>query len=154
MAEPKRLDTAFRVVAWSHIVAQLTGTWANRLLAPTDVPFAQFGVLQHFARYPERGQTVGEVASAFQANQPAITKTLQHLVRKGFLRVERAGGDGRKRVHFVTAAGQAAHRAARARLAPVAALTFADWSDADLEKLDALMTRLKTWLDTNRDAAG
>ncbi len=154
MAEQDRLETAFRVVTWAHVIAQLTGTWANRLLAPTDVPYAQFGVLQHFARHPERGETVGEVAAAFQANQPAMTKTLQHLVRKGFLRVERSGGDGRKRVHFVTEAGRMAHRAALARLAPVAALTFADWSDADLIQIDDLMTRLKTWLDTNRDAAG
>jgi DNA-binding MarR family transcriptional regulator len=151
MSKQNRLETAFRVVTWTHIVAQLTGTWANRLLTPTDVPFAQFGVLQHFARLPSRGQTVGEVTSAFQANQSAITKTLQHLVRKGFLRVERVGDDGRKRVHFVTEAGRAAHQAALARLAPMVAMTFADWTDADIARLDELMGRLKVWLDTHRD---
>jgi DNA-binding MarR family transcriptional regulator len=111
-------------------------------------------MLNHFVRVPPPVKTVGEIARAFQAPQPGITKTAQKLIAKGFLAAEEDPEDGRRKLLSLTAAGRAAHMAALVRLRPDADLIFGDWSDADLQGLKQPLFRLKHWLDNNRHNLG
>ena len=133
------------------ICAQLAGTRGRRLLAEADLPPAQFAMLNHFSHRPAREQRVADLADAFEVNQPAITKTLQKLVKKGYLEVRPGEEDRRVRWHRITAQGLAAHDKARALFGPDLAKVFASWSEADLTDFNRLLDKLKVWLDDNRD---
>lgn len=67
------------------ICAQLLGTRATEALGE-DLPPPQFTMLNHFVGVPPPVKTVGQMAQAFQAPQPGITKTAQKLIAKGSLR--------------------------------------------------------------------
>ena len=131
------------------ICAQLLTTRATEALGD-DLPPPQFTMPNHFVRVPPPVKTVGEIARAFQAPQPGITKTAQKLLAKGFLAAEDDPEDGRRKLLSVTDAGRAAHMAALIRLRPDANLIFGDWSDDDLAGLKEPLFRLKYWLDNNR----
>jgi DNA-binding MarR family transcriptional regulator len=133
------------------ICAQLAGTRGRRLLGQADLPPAQFVVLNHFSHHPERERRVADLAAAFEVNQPAITKSLQKLVKKGYLEVRPGEDDRRVRWHKITAAGLAAHAKARDRFGPDLVKIFADWSPAELDTFNRLLDKLKVWLDDNRD---
>jgi DNA-binding MarR family transcriptional regulator len=148
---PRPGDKRYQIVTYVGIADQLLTTAANRALAHDDLPLAQFVMLQHFSHEPERGHGVSQVADAFQVPQPGVTKMLQRLVRKGFLEVRPGPEDGRLKLHFLTPAGLAAHRAGVARLMPEVARIFTDWPPEDIDRLHGLLFRLKTWLDRDRD---
>lgn len=144
-------DLIYETLNFIGIADQLMTTRANRVLAEGDLPFPQFVMLSHFSKDPGRRRTVNGVASAFQAPQPGITKTLAKLRKRGFVEMRAAEDDRRVREVWVTPAGLAAHRAALKRITPDARLIFAGWDDADLQRLHDLLERLKSWLDDNRD---
>ena len=151
MSIPRPGDKRFQILNYVGIVDQLATTVANRLLAADDLPLAQFVMLNHFSHEPARGQTVMEVARAFQTQQAGITKMLQRLVKKGYLRVEHSREDRRLRIHCITEQGLRAHADAIGRLMPEIARTFAQWQPADIDRLHGLLFRLKDWLDRDRD---
>jgi len=144
-------DPRWRAINWIMICAQLAGTRGRRLLADADLPPAQFVILNHFSHHPERERRVADIAGAFEVNQPAITKTLQKLVAKGFLAVRPGDDDRRARWHRVTPQGLAAHARARDRFGPDLATIFQDWSPAELADFNRLLDKLKVWLDEHRD---
>lgn len=146
-------DRRFRILNWIGIVDQLAMTKANRVLDTIDLPMPQFVVLNHFSHRPEERRTVTGVAAAFQQPQPGMTKTIQKLVERGYLRAEPDASDGRVKQLMLTAAGSAAHTAARERLAPDIAATFAGWNARELDTLLRLLDRLRVHLDTHRDPA-
>ena len=143
---------AFRIVNWVGIVDQLATTTGSRLLAPLEVPLPQFVMLNHFSHKPDEARTVTGVARALQQPQPGITKTIQKMVARGWLREQASATDGRSKTLKITASGQAKHRAAIAALMPGLSEAFADWSLADQARLFELLDRLKIWFDDNRDA--
>jgi DNA-binding MarR family transcriptional regulator len=148
---PRPGDRRFQIVNYVGIADQLLTTRANRILADGDLPLAQFVMLNHFSHEPARGRSVTEIASAFEAPQPGITKMLQRLVRKGLIEVRGAPGDARVRLHHLTAKGRRAHARALERVLPEVARLFADWAEEDVAKLHALLFRLKSELDRARD---
>lgn len=143
--------TLLQVLNFIGIANQLAVTRANQVLADGNLPFPQFVMLSHFSKDPARPRTVTGIASAFQAPQPGITKTVQKMVRRGFLEARPDPEDGRSRHLFMTEAGAAAFATANAALAPTARKAFADWPTADILALHGLLRRLKDWLDDNRD---
>jgi len=143
--------TLLQVLNFIGIANQLAVTRANQMLAEGSLPFQQFVMLSHFAKDPERPRTVTGIASAFQAPQPGITKTVQKMVRRGYLETRPDAEDGRSRQLFMTKAGAGAFAKANAALAPLARKAFADWPEADILNLHRLLHRLKDWLDENRD---
>lgn len=150
MGRALRSDLRFGILNWVGIINQLTTTQANRLLAATELPFTQFIMLNHFSHRPDEGKTVSRIAQAMQQPQPGITKTVQKLLRKEFLRTAANPDDGRSKQLFLTDAGSAAHAQAIEYLGPGFRATFAEWSDEDMMTLFALLDRLKTYLDDNR----
>lgn len=148
MTEP---PLPFRIVNWIGIVDQLASTEATRLLRPLDVPLPQFILLNHFSHRPEMERTVTTVARALQQPQPGITKTVQKMVARGWLKEQASAEDGRSKVLRLTAPGQAKHRAALAALMPGLSQAFAGWPEEDKQRLFELLDRLKVWFDASRD---
>ena len=148
MTEP---HLAFRIVNWIGIIDQLTTTEANRVLKPLGLQMSQFVLLNHLSRRPDEPRTVGAIARALQQQQPAVTKTVQKLVDKGWIRERASDTDGRSKLLTLTAAGLARHRAAVAALVPGVERAFAGWSERDQRTLFSLLDRLKAWLDEDRD---
>ncbi len=147
-------DPRWRATNWIMICAQLIGTRGRHLLAAADLPPPQFVMLNHFSHHPEREQRVADIAAAFEVNQPAVTKTLQKLVAKGFMEVRAGERDKRERYHKVTPAGLAAHAKARALFGPDLATVFDGWSEVELAELNRLLDKLKVYLDENRTVGG
>lgn len=146
--DPEQLK---QVLIWLGVTNQLTTTRFNQLMSESNLPLPQFAMLNHFSRDPQQQYTVTQLASAFQANQPAITKTVQHLISKGYLAVQVSQEDKRVKYHSITAAGLAAHQQAIDRILPDAQLIFAQWSAEEIETLHQSLYRLKNWLDDHRD---
>ncbi|TWT02864.1 MarR family winged helix-turn-helix transcriptional regulator [Reyranella sp. CPCC 100927] len=140
----------FRIINWIGIIDQLVGTQANRLLRPLDMPLPQFIMLNHFSHRLTEGKTVMSIARAMQQPQPGITKTVQKMLAKRWLREQANPEDGRSKVLFLTPAGLARHNEAVAIFARELAPAFGGWSPAELEQLFAQLDRLKIWLDDNR----
>jgi hypothetical protein len=118
--DPEKLK---QVLTWIGVANQLTTTRFNQLMAESNLPLPQFSMLNHFSRDPKAHYTITQLVSAFQANQPAITKT-----------------------------GLAAHQQAIAQIIPDAQLMFATWRPEEIEALHQSLFRLKNWLDDHRDA--
>jgi DNA-binding MarR family transcriptional regulator len=143
-------DLRFRILNWVGIIDQLASNRANRTLRDLDLPLPQFVMLNHFSHRPEEGKTVGGIARAMQQLPPAVTKTTQKLLAKGYLREAPSAEDARSKQLFLTARGKAAHGKAIAALVPEVVPAFADWKPADLEQFWQYLDKLKLWLDQNR----
>jgi DNA-binding MarR family transcriptional regulator len=145
---PEKLQ---QVLVWIGVVNQLTTTRFNQMMAESNLPLPQFIMLNHFKRKPLQGYTITQLASAFQANQPAITKTVQHLVKKGYLDIQVSKEDKRVKYHFITKVGLEAHQKAIDCILPDAQLIFTEWSVEEIDTLHQSLFRLKNWLDDHRD---
>jgi len=144
-------DLIYETLNFIGIADQLLTTRVNQVLADSDLPMPQFAMLSHFSKDPSRVRTVTGIASAFQAPQPGITKTIAKLRRRGYVEMRPSTSDRRVREMYVTGDGLAAFRAALKLLTPEARLIFAEWDDHDLRRLHDLLERLKSWLDDNRE---
>jgi DNA-binding MarR family transcriptional regulator len=147
--EPEQLT---QILIWIGVSNQLTTTRFNKLMSESNLPLPQFTMLNHFSRNPQQRHTITQLASAFQANQPAITKTVQHLIEKGYLDFQVSQEDKRVKFHSITAAGLEAHQQAIAQIIPDAQLIFAEWSAEEIDTLHKSLFRLKNWLDDRRDS--
>jgi DNA-binding MarR family transcriptional regulator len=147
--EPEQLT---QILIWIGVSNQLTTTRFNKLMSESNLPLPQFTMLNHFSRNPQQRHTITQLASAFQANQPAITKTVQHLIEKGYLDFQVSQEDKRFKFHSITAAGLEAHQQAIAQIIPDAQLIFAEWSAEEIDTLHKSLFRLKNWLDDRRDS--
>jgi DNA-binding MarR family transcriptional regulator len=147
--EPEQLT---QILIWIGVSNQLTTTRFNKLMSESSLPLPQFTMLNHFSRNPQQRHTITQLASAFQANQPAITKTVQHLIEKGYLDFQVSQEDKRVKFHSITATGLEAHQQAIAQIIPDAQLIFAEWSAEEIDSLHKSLFRLKNWLDDRRDS--
>jgi DNA-binding MarR family transcriptional regulator len=146
--EPEQLT---QILIWMGVANQLTTTRFDRLMTEHNLPLPQFTMLNHFSRDPQQRYTITQLASAFQANQPAIAKTVQHLIEKGNLDFQVSQEDKRVKFHTITAAGLAAHQQAIAIIQLDAQLIFGEWTPEEIEIFHQSLFRLKNWLDERRD---
>jgi DNA-binding MarR family transcriptional regulator len=144
-------DKLQEILTWVGTTHQLATTRLNQLLADTDLPLSQFILLSHFSQEPQQPYTVTQLTTDFQANQPAITKTIQSLVSKGYLSVEVSPSDRRVRHHYLTTAGREVCQAAIETITPYTQLIFAEWTEQEVESLHQSLFRLKHWLHDNRE---
>lgn len=151
MTEP---PLAFRIVNWIGIIDQLASTEANRALKAHGLALPQFVLLNHFSHRLDEPKTITAIARAFQQPQPGVTKTVQKLVAKGWLRERSDGRDGRSKQLHITPRGLARHQAALQALMPKLAEAFSDWSEKDQQALFSQLDRLKQWFDRDRDRTG
>ena len=98
----------------------------------------------------EAAKTVSGIAGAMQQLPPAVTKTTQKLLAKGYLREVPSADDARSKLLFLTPRGRTAHGKAIAALLPELAPAFSGWTPAELEQFWQYLDRLKVWFDRNR----
>ena len=138
----------WRIFNWIGIIDQLAQTRATRALDDLKLPFPQFVMLNHFSHRPNEAKTVTSVTAALQQPQPGVTKTIQKLVARKFLKADPAPGDGRSKLLTITPKGLEFHARAIAAFVPQFADAFSGWDDAEMEALGLQLDRLKVWLDT------
>jgi DNA-binding MarR family transcriptional regulator len=140
-----------RIFILIGIINQLATTRINRILKLQDLPMAQFVLLQHFSHQPNREWTVTQLANALEVNQPAMTKTTQRLLKKGFLEMKVIATDKRIKQFSITDAGSSVLNSAWGKLGPEIGQLFSAWDPSDLSILQELLERLKVQLDEARD---
>lgn len=138
----------WRIFNWIGIIDQLATARAERTLAELKLPFPQFVMLNHFSHRPQEAKTVTSVASALQQPQPGVTKTIQKLVARKFLKSDPAPGDARSKLLTVTPKGLEIHQRAIAAFVPRFAEAFQGWEDKEMEDLVRHLDRLKIWMDS------
>ena len=138
----------WRIFNWIGIINQLSTARASRTLAELKLPFPQFIILNHFSHKPQETKTVGSVASAMQQPQPGVSKTIQKMIARKFLRADPAPGDGRSKLLTITPKGLEIQARAIAAFVPRFAEVFSGWEDSEMEGLAHQLDRLKVWLDT------
>ena len=139
--DPRKLR---QILLWLGSAEKRLVTRANRALKGAELPYAQFLILDHLASLPGQGWTVTELASALETGQPGVSKILNRLAAKNYVRVESGLDDRRLKRHFLTESGFSAHGDASRRLAPQAGAVFRDWQAGDIDTLHKLLYRLKS----------
>lgn len=137
---------ARQCLVWLGTAERRLAGRVNRALTGSDLPFAQFVVLDHLASLPGEPWTVSSLAGALEIGQPGVSKILRRLAAKDYVETDPDPRDRRIRRVRLTRAGRAAHRDAADRVAPLAAEAFAGWSAADVDALHGLLRRLKSSL--------
>jgi DNA-binding MarR family transcriptional regulator len=138
----------WRIFNWIGIIDQLATTRAARALAELKLPMPQFIMLNHFSHRPNEAKTVTSVSAALQQPQPGVTKTIQKLIGRKFLKADPAPGDARSKLLTITPKGLETHARAVAAFVPRFAEVYGGWEDAEMADLFAKLDRLKVWLDT------
>lgn len=147
-ADPGRDPPAFQLLNEIGIIAQLSGTRAERLLAP-DLTMSQFVVLNHFHRLGGERSLV-RLAAAMQVTKGAMTNTVARLHAKGWVAVRPDPNDGRGKLVAILPAGTAARNSAILRLmADFGGLDDAVGTDSTADLL-ATLRRIRIWLDATR----
>lgn len=142
------IESVWKILTWIGIIDQLSRTRMTRALKATDLPYPQFVLMNHFSHRPKEAKTVTAIARAMQQPQPGVTKTVQKLIKKDFVRVEESRDDARARLLYMTPKGQRALERAVQALVPVFKNAFEDWSQDDMSDLFQRLDRLKVWMDT------
>jgi len=138
----------WRIFNWIGIIDQLATSRAKRTLVDLKLPFPQFVMLNHFSHRPQEAKTVTSVAAALQQPQPGVTKTIQKLVARKFLKADPSPGDARSKLLTLTPKGLEIHQRAVAAFVPAFAEVFQGWDDKEMEDLVRQLDRLKIWMDT------
>ncbi len=147
-ADPGPDPPAFQLLNEIGIIAQLSGTRAERLLAP-DLTMAQFVVLNHFHRLGGERSLV-RLATAMQVTKAAMTNTIARLHAKGWVSVRPDPNDGRGKLVALLPPGEAArHRAIFLLMADLGGLGEAVDAESAATLL-ALLRRIRVWLDGTR----
>ena len=141
-------QVGWRIFNWIGIIDQLATARAQRTLADLKLPFPQFVMLNHFSHRPHEVKSVTAVAFALQQPQPGVTKTIQKLIARKFLKADPAPGDARSKLLTITPKGLEIQARAIAAFGPRFAEAFQGWDDAEMEELFAKLDRLKVWMDS------
>jgi DNA-binding MarR family transcriptional regulator len=147
-ATENQAQVGWRIFNWIGIIDQLATARAERTLAELKLPFPQFVMLNHFSHRPHEAKTVTAVSSALQQPQPGVTKTIQKLIARKFLKADPAPGDARSKLLTITPKGLEIQTRAIAAFAPRFAEAFQGWEEAQMEELFAKLDRLKVWIDS------
>jgi DNA-binding MarR family transcriptional regulator len=145
---PTEIDAVSKIFTWIGIINQLSRARITRALKSTDLPYPQFVLLTHFNHRPKEAKTITGIARAMQQPQPGVTKTVQKLIKKDFLRMEESREDARARLIYLTPKGQRAIERAVMLLVPLFKDTFEDWSEEEMQDLITRLDKLKVWMDT------
>ena len=133
------------------IAYQLLVTRFGQVVSEDLIPFPQFVMLSHFMKDPKRQRTISTIASAFQAPQPGITKTIQKLVQHKLVEEQSNPDDGRSKILYITKKGINTFSTALSKLAPDMRQVFSTMSEEELKVMHSCLLKLRNWLDSNRD---
>ncbi|MFK7901859.1 MAG: MarR family winged helix-turn-helix transcriptional regulator [Nitratireductor sp.] len=93
---PEQIALLRKSSVWLSIVAQLFTNRMNVLLAPHDMTLTQFSILNHIAnREIGTGTTISQIASAVEAQQPAVTKVVTKFEKLNLIKRQDVSNDKR-----------------------------------------------------------
>ncbi len=150
MSEDKN-DVANKLFISLGIINQLTRAFLTKKLAVHGLNPSQFDLLTHFMRHADTPQTVSQLASVMQMNQPGITKVVNKLHEMGLLDIKKDAQDGRKKWVSINPAGLDKVTQAYQGFAPFMSQTFEDWDLEEMTQTLEKLDKLKHWLDNHRD---
>lgn len=150
-AAPDDHALAFRVLNEIAIIAQLSGTSFERTM-PGTMTLPQFVVLNHLTRLGG-DRTPLQIANAMQVTKGAMTNTLGHLERAGWIAVRPDPKDGRSKRVDITGPGRAAHADAIRRIQPELAFLVGEIGPEPMAAALPFLERLRALLDRRRDEA-
>ncbi|GGK46165.1 MarR family winged helix-turn-helix transcriptional regulator [Salinarimonas ramus] len=140
--------TLFRFLNEVAIVAQLSGNAFEKVM-PGTMTLPQFIVLNHLVRLGD-GRTPLRIANALQVSKGAMTNTLGHLERAGWIAVRPDDVDRRSKRVDLTGAGREAHAAAIDALGPELAWLAGAVPPARVRAALPLMEEMRRALDVRR----
>ena len=143
--QPSQLD----LVVQLGILSQLFSNRMSTLLTPFDLTSTQLALLNHLARR-RTGQSISELASALEIQQPGMTKVVQRLESQGLVTSQPDHDDPRRKLVSISTAGHERRTEVGRYLSGDVERWFADWSTAELNQLSASLGRLIAFLDGNR----
>ena len=148
MTKEEQLRTIFRFLNEIGIVSQLAGNALSQALG-SALTLPQFVVLNHLLRLGG-GKTPLALARAMQVTKGAMTNTLKHLDRAGFVSIVADAEDGRSKRIDITAKGRAAHAAALRSIEPELAFLNAQLSISQIEIAMPIVEQVRCVLDDRR----
>jgi DNA-binding MarR family transcriptional regulator len=144
------LQTVFRLFTEIGIISQLMGAALEKVM-PGGLTISQFSVLHHLVLRGEGGQSPVQIARAMQVTKGAMTNTLGHLDRAGYISVTPDAKDGRAKRVELTDAGRRARDAAIMAVAPELAAVAAAVSMTEIDKALPFLRDLRVFLDERRN---
>jgi len=114
--DPDNAALLFRFFNEVSILAQLSGTAFERVM-PDGMTLPQFAVLNHLSRLGDN-RTPLSIARAMQVTKGAMTNTLGHLERAGYVSIVPDTVDRRSKRVRITQAGQQVRLTCIAAVAP------------------------------------
>ncbi len=139
----------FRFLNEIAIIAQLSGAAFEKMM-PGTMTLPQFTVLNHLTRLGG-DRTPLQIANAMQLSKGAMTNTLGHLSRSGWIAIRPDDKDGRSKRVDITPAGRAAHGDAINALAPELDWLSGVIAPARVRKATPLLEEMRKALDRRRD---
>lgn len=139
----------FRFLNEIGIIAQLSGAAFEKVM-PGAMTLPQFVVLNHMIRLGG-DRTPLDLARAMQVSKGAMTNTLGHLERAGFVTIRPDEKDGRSKRVDLSPAGRAAHAAALAALSPELDWLAGEIDPARIAQATPLLEEMRRALDARRD---
>jgi DNA-binding MarR family transcriptional regulator len=135
--------TCFKLRSLARRVTQLY----DHEMAPSGLKVTQYSLLAHAMRGTVGvAPTVSELADAMFTDRTTLTRNLRPLVAAGFIEVA-AGPDARSKAVRVTAAGEAAFRAARPLWKAAQARMHSLAGETEVASLHALVDTLLPRID-------
>jgi len=139
----------FRFLNEIGIIAQLSGAAFEKVM-PGTMTLPQFTVLNHLTRLGG-DRTPVRIASAMQVSKGAMTNTLGHLERSGWISVRPDAKDGRSKRVDITDTGRAAHGEAVKALVPELAWLSGKVAPERVRAATPLLEEMRKALDQRRE---
>lgn len=140
----------FRVFNEIGIIEQLARNVFEKVL-PDGLKVSQFSVLNHFVRLGDDKNPV-DLARAFQVTKGAMTNTLQRLEVRGLVVITPDPTDGRAKRVRITEDGRRVRDQAIAALGPALSTLGTAFGDDEFRAALPFLERLRSHLDSARDA--
>lgn len=146
---PTDADILFGFFNEIGIISQLSGNAFEKAM-PEGMTLSQFSVLNHMTRLGD-GWSPLRISRAMQVTKGAMTNTLGHLEKKGFVDIKPDEKDGRAKRVFITQAGRDMREACIASMIPYMGKFAADVPPDELAAALPLLQRVRQWLDKERE---
>lgn len=136
---------------WLSIVSQLFTSRMNALLAPHEMTFTQFSVLNHLLRVADGdGQQISGVAKAVEAQQPAVTKIVAKFLKLGWVESMEIDGDRRTKKVKISDHGRSALLAIQADIGKDLSGIFGSLEGNELTAFVSSLKKIGMYLDQSR----
>lgn len=144
-AAPQWLNSREQQVwrAWLNTHIQINAELAQQLSADTSLSLSDYEVLVHLSESPDNQQRIVALANTMQWSRSRLSHQITRMAKRGLVRRETCDADGRGAFVVLEAAGlEAITNAAPGHVEKVRELIFDHLSDAEVEKLLAILSKL------------